>query len=301
MHALELSILLHRALEARVEVLTGLAATPGWQADPELLHQVRVGSRRVRSVLDLVRPEVYPGFKRQTRRLRRLTRALGLTREMDVHAQYLGQLAAGIPGLATGAALEHALEQLESRRARARRRMARDLAGKPLKGLTGLLEVPSLPDPFVPGDLTADVWEALEPLLEGAFSPIPGLLDHEDVAGLHRLRIRIKRFRYTLEILGAAFPEAPDEQFRQLRELQTALGEHHDRATLEAHLQELYEGLAARGRRILASGLLELLAYVGEARLKAFERFRAAAGAAPLEAVRASLLRHLGLPPEGKP
>ena len=151
MHALELSILLHRALEARVEYLTGLLAAPGWQEDPELLHQVRVGSRRLRAVLDLVRPELYPAFRRHERRLRRLTRALGLTREMDVHALYLEDLATKVPGLATASSLEHALEFLETGRSKARKRMARDLAGNPLKNLQDLLRVPSMPEPFLPG------------------------------------------------------------------------------------------------------------------------------------------------------
>ncbi|BDU74881.1 CHAD domain-containing protein [Mesoterricola silvestris] len=299
MHALELSILLHRALEARVEHLAGLLADPAWPSDPERLHQVRVGSRRVRAVLDLVRPELYPGFRRQGRKLRALTRALGLTRELDVHSAWLERLA--VPGLATGSAREHALEVLDARRARARRAMARNLEGNPCRHLSDLLEVPSLPDPFVPGNLAQEVWDALDPMLEAAFSPLPGLLGREDPPALHAARIRAKRLRYTLEILAAAFPAPPVEGLRQLRELQTALGEHHDLAMLEGFLQELQEGLAARARAKLASGTLELLAYAGEARLGAFERFRAAAAAMPEEAFRASLREGLGLPGEGKP
>ena len=299
MHALELSILLHRALEARVEHLAGLLADPAWQEDPEGLHQVRVGSRRLRSVLDLVRPELYPGFRRQGRRLRGLTRALGLTRELDVHSAWLERLA--VPGLATGSALEHALEVLEAKRGKARRAMARDLEGISLKRLPDLLKVPSLPDPFVPGNLAGDVWDALDPRLEAAFSPLPGLLEREDPPALHAARIRVKRFRYALEVLGAAFQAPPEARLRQLKELQTALGEHHDLAMLEELLQDIYEGLATRSRARLASGTLELLAYVGEARLGAYERFRTAAAAMPLAAFRAALREGLGLPGEGNP
>ncbi len=298
MHALEMSALLHRALESRVEYLMGLLAVPGWQGETEPLHQVRVASRRVRSVMDLVRPELYPGFKRMNRRLRRLTRALGSTRELDVHVIYLEELRGKVPGMATGAALEHALEVLESHRARARRAMGRRLTGTGLKRLPDLLEVPSFPDPFVPGDLASDVWASLEPPLECALSPIPGLLDREDVAALHNLRIRVKRLRYTLEVLGEAFPVPPGVQLAQLKELQTALGGHHDLATLEALLQDRYRGLLDRERKTLASGTLEVLAYVSESRLAAFERFRSAALAMPSGAFRASLREGLGLPLE---
>lgn len=295
MHSLELTILLHRALEARVEYLTGLLAAPGWQEEPESLHQVRVGSRRLRAVLDLVRPELYPAYHRQERRLRGLTKALGLTREMDVHALYLEDLATKVPGLATASSLEHVLEFLEAGRRKARKRMARDLAATSLKNLPDLLRVPVMPEPFQPGDLASGVWEALDPLLAGTFPPLAGLQEKEDPPALHGARVKVKRFRYALEILGGAFQAPPEAQLQQLKGLQTALGDHHDRFMLEALLQELYQGLAERNRRTLASGTLELLAYVGEARLGAFERFRHAAGDMPYEGYRASLRRGLGL------
>lgn len=279
----------------------GLMAAPDWRSDPEGVHQVRVASRRVRSVLALVRPELYPGFKRQSRRLRLLTRALGLTREMDVHALYLEELAGKVPGLATGSALEHALELLERGRTKARKAMEEDLEGNPVKHLPDLLKVPSLPDPFAPGDLASDAWQALDPLLDASFSPIPGLLVREDPPALHAVRIRVKNLRYALEVLADAFPAPPEALLRQFKELQGALGEHHDRVMLEALLQEQYQGLALRGRRTLASGTLEVLAYVGEARLKAFERFRGVAAGLPLEDVRASLRLGLGLAAADRP
>lgn len=279
MPSLEFSLLLHRALEARVTHLCGLVEDSAWASEPERLHQVRVASRRARAVLDLVRPEVYPGLRRQSRRLRRLTRALGLTREMDVHALYLESLAPGVQGLAVGAALEHVLEILGARCAKARRRMARRLAGNPLRKLPGLLEVPALPDPFLPGDLAADLRAALEAPLAAALAPLPGLLEREDPEALHRARIRVKRLRYALEVLGEGLPEPPEAELRLLRELQTALGDHHDRTTLEALLRGLYGELLARGRHRLASGILELTAYVEEARLAAWASVRGAIAA----------------------
>ena len=296
MHTLELSLLLHRALVARMELLTGFLAVPDWPEDHEALHQVRVASRRVRSVLELVRPELYPEHKRLTRRLRRLTRALGLTRELDVHALQLEALATDLPGLATGAALDHALELLSDQARKARRGMARELEHCSLKGLPDLLKVPNLPDPFLVGALGAAAWDRLEPLLDTALAPLPGLLEQEDAAAMHQARIRIKGLRYALEVLGAAMAAPPEARLAQLKALQTALGEHHDLATMEALLLDLHQGLCDRGRRHLAAGTLEVLAYVGDARLNAFERFRAAARAVPLGPVKASLRQGFGLP-----
>jgi hypothetical protein len=194
--------------------------------------------------------------------------------------------------------MEHALEAIDARRRKARKAMARDLDGLDLKSLPQMLEVPSLPDPFRAGDLAGTIWNCLEPWLDGAF-PGPDLLDREDVPALHALRIRVKRLRYALEVLSGGFQAAPEAQLRHLRALQTALGSHHDRATLEALLSRLHQGLEARGRAVLAAGTQEVLVHVGEERLIAFEQFRALGVGTPRERFGWELRCGLGLSPEG--
>lgn len=298
MFCLELAVLLHRALEARVGALMNLLADPRWQADPDGLHDVRVATRRVRAVLDLVQPDIYPGHKRQARRLRQLTRALGRTREMDVHMAILEDLGRQVRQSAGAAALEHLLEAIGRHQRKARKAMAGTLERLDLKHLPHLLEVPSLPDPFRTGDLAGSIWSALEPWLEGAF-PAPALLDQDDPGALHALRIRVKRLRYALEVLAAGFPVQPEAQLKHLRALQTALGEHHDRATLEAFLERLHRGLADRGRTLLAAGAQAFRVHVGEERLIAFEQYRALAVGAGRDGFVAGLRRDLGLEPAG--
>jgi len=299
MHCAELSILLHRALESRVGTLMNNLSVVQWQEQPEALHEIRVASRRVRAVLDLVDPELYPGYRRQGRKLKSLTRALGRSREMDVHIGILEDLAKQTPGLAAPA-MEHALEAIERHRRKAKDAMARDLARLSLKHLPHLLVVPSMPDPFRAGDLAAAVWGCLEPSLDHAFAPAE-LLDQEDPRALHLLRIRIKRLRYALEVLAGAFPQPPETQLSLLKRLQTALGEHHDRATLQAQLEQLQRGLEARQRPVLAGGTRGILAQLDEERLIAFEQFRALAIGTSREQFAAGLRRDLGLGPEEGP
>jgi CHAD domain-containing protein len=296
MFSLELAVLLHRALESRVETLMHLLSAPGWQEDPDALHDVRVASRRVRAVLDLVEPDLYPGLKGQARKLRRLTRALALTREQDVHMAILGELGRRVPELSGSPALEYLLEEIGRRLGKARRAMARDLECLDWKHLPRLLQVPSLPDPFRPGDLAGAVWACLEPWLDAAF-PTETLLDRDDAPELHALRIRVKRLRYALEVLGPGFPVPPEAQLKHLRDLQTALGDHHDRATLQAFLIRLRQGLAERGRVHLAAGAGAFLDHLGEERLIAFEQFRALGLCQTREAFIAGLRRSLGLDP----
>lgn len=297
MHCLEFSVLLHRALEDRVVTIMNSLAVAGWQEDPDGLHEVRVASRRLRAVLDLVDPGLYPGFKRQSRKLKRLTRALGRTRELDVHMAILEETARIVPALAGRAGLEHALELIGRRQRKARRAMAGALARLSLKQLPQLLLVPSLPDPFRPGDLPGAIWNGLAPCLEGAF-PAQPLLDLEDVRALHALRIRVKRLRYALEVLALGFKVPPEAQLRHLRAVQTALGNHHDRVTLEALLTGLHQGLEARSRPVLAAGTRDLLIHLGEDRMIAFEQFRALALATSKADFIDGLRHDLGLEPE---
>lgn len=275
MYAAERSILWHRALTARVQELQERLAAPGWSSAPDGLRQARVASRRVRAVLDLADPERYPAHARQARKLRKLTRALGRPRELQMHAHLLETLRARLAGPGALCALDHALERLRVEGRKARASMERDLNGFSLKGLGKLLDAfrPDKADPS--GASEPWVWACLEPWVETALAPLPGLLEVEDATALHQARIRVKRLRYALEILGPGLAVEPLVQLRYLKALQQALGSHHDLATLEAWLLELKGSLLAHQRLALAAGCVELLALVAQARRGAFEQCQA--------------------------
>lgn len=277
MHPAELAILLHRALEVRLARLQELLAQDGWGEDVELLHQVRVAARRLGAVLDLVDPEAYPGHRSQRRALKGLVDTLGLPREFDVHAENLQVRLAQSHTPAQSAVLEHLLEQVDRGRAKARRTMAKELARLRLPDLRKLLEVPALPDPFQPVSLQEAAWTCLQPRAEAALGGFPGLAVLEDPAALHKTRVRIKKLRYAIEALEGAFQALPEGLLKQIRDLQTALGEHHDLATLEALLWGAETQLRSRGRGTLCGGVLDLIGEVAEARRTVFERFVALA------------------------
>ena len=274
MHPAEFSIFLHRALEARLGRLLELAAIEDWPLDPDGLHDVRVASRRVRAVLDLVDPEIYPGFKRHRRLLKKLTLTLGSVRELNVRIRLLESLKDQELEAVHQAVLEHAQEVVEQAQSRACRRMGKTLAKLSLPDSEGLLRVPSLPDPFTPGSLRDEAWAYLEPRAALALDPIQGLVVQEDTLALHAFRIRVKQFRYALEILAPILPGNAETALTRLRQLQTILGEHHDLAGLEAFLWDLHSQLTARGRAVLATELLDILGLVAEDRRARFDQFR---------------------------
>jgi len=299
MHPAELAILLHRALEVRLAGLQALLAAEGWAEDMEQLHLVRVSARRLGAVLDLVDPEAYPGHKGQRRALKRLVDTLGLPRELDVHADQLVRHREAAATPAQGAVLEHLLERLDRSRAKARRAMREELNDLRLPDLRKLLEVPSLPAPFQLASLQEAAWACLEPRAEAALGDLATLAIQEDASALHKARVRIKKLRYAVEALEGAFAAAPETPLRALRALQTALGEHHDLAALEALLWEEEGQLRARDRATLAAGVLELLGEVAEARRAAFDRFIAAAAGQSPAAFAREVRPALGLPSPG--
>ncbi len=273
MHPAALTVLLHRALEARIGRLLELTAGDAWRQDPAGLHDARVASRRVRAVMELVDPALYPRFKHHLRRIKGLTRTLGAPREGDVHLEILESLKAQPLEAASLAALEFAQEALDRSCRRARRRMERGLTKSSLAGFSKLLRAPSLDFPIGPDDARDAAWVRLAPRLRAMGEPLPDLMGQEDTAALHAQRIRAKKLRYTLEVLAPAFEGETGPALEALRELQTVLGEHHDLATLEASLRILQEQLAERHRPTLSAGLLELLEFLAGQRRAAFDRF----------------------------
>lgn len=273
MHPADLAILLHRALEVRLARLQELLAAKDWTDDMEQLHQVRVAARRLGAVLDLVDPEAYPGHKGQRRALKGLVDVLGLPRELDVHAEYLRARHPGARTPCQAAVIEHLLEQVDRGRAKARRAMRKGLDGLRLPDLRRLLQVPVLHDPFQSVSLQEAAWACLEARAQAALGDLPALAAQEDPAALHKARVRIKKLRYAIEALESTFGTSPEPLLKDLRALQTVLGDHHDLAALEALLWEAEGNLRAHDRPTLCGGVLDLLGDVAEARRAAFERF----------------------------
>ncbi len=273
MHPAELAILLHRALEVRLARLQELLENDLWSEDSEQLHQVRVAARRLGAVLDLVDAEIYPGHKGHRRALKNLVDILGLTRELDVHAGHLSTYHQEARTPTQAAVIEHLLDLVDRGRAKARRTMNKKLERLRLPDLRRLLEVPALRNPFQPISLQEAAWACLEPRSEAALGDLASLAAHEDPLALHKTRVRIKKLRYAIEALESAFAECPESVLRDLRGLQTALGDHHDLATLEALLWDMEGKLRLRGHLTLCGGVLDLLGDVAETRRAAFDRF----------------------------
>jgi inorganic triphosphatase YgiF len=226
-------------------------------SDPEYLHQLRVGLRRLRSALRAFRSLVGTA-KPVVRRLRGFMPAFGDARDWDVFVEWLRHVPAA----------RDLLPRARTRRATARRK-ARQAAASPefqvflLRTLRWLHGVPwQRRSGEVDSALAVFGARSLERLHGKALKQAHGL-DWLDADARHALRIRVKRLRYGCEFFAASFPRASVRPYvKSLEALQDILGELNDVAVGRRLLQALGPDPAAaqvrreltlRERRLIAS------------------------------------------------
>ena len=232
----------------------------------EAIHQIRVAGRRLRVALPLLaRNGDSRPVGRAVRVLRRLTRAVGAGRDMDV---VLGLFQDRLDVLKTTSAEQRALlSRLRAARARTRSQLAEDLLDLDIGGLRRdlrrLLRAGAAGAPVALARVRA-LREAEGAALLRGFSQI-GERYRPDA--LHALRRRVRRLRYAAEVEDAVRSE--DTRAPALwKRLQDAIGVLHDHHVLATWLDEQAHAAVARGNALLArAALRERRAFTGVARL----------------------------------
>ncbi len=226
--------------------------------DPDAIHDMRVASRRLQQILDLLYPKPQSReVRRLRRRIRRCRRALGDIRNCDVLLAHVQRLLARKRAARREAwtAIEH---YLLARRAanfpRAMRKLSRinlavfyvrmrqclgeaAAADSPLEahpaGSAGLDELPA-PRPF-----PEQIARALDAVWS-AFADQIALSRRDPRAPvIHGVRIAAKRLRYLLEVVHEFDVGGSGEALAWLRQLQQHLGDWHDREVLEQMMVEM--------------------------------------------------------------
>ncbi|MDW8341189.1 MAG: CHAD domain-containing protein [Geminicoccaceae bacterium] len=247
-----------RATVGEAFVRLGLSCLAHWlgnepslraSGDPEAAHQLRVGLRRLRSLLSLFRP-VLPEVERArlAEETRWLLREVAPLRDFDVLVQELvaplraeelfgGEIAALQDALAERrpALLARARAALDSRRCTD---LALDLLfWLELGRFRGAAEEPSrelLDRPVLP---------FARSVLERQWRKVRKRgrdFDRLDAEGRHALRIAIKKLRYGVEFFGSLWPgSGPRKYARLLAELQDHLGGLNDVAVAARQVRAL--------------------------------------------------------------
>jgi inorganic triphosphatase YgiF len=208
--------------------------------DPEYLHQMRVGLRRLRALLRLFREPLAGQAQSHADALRDIAAALGTAREWDV---LVNETLPAVPDRFVPARLLAVCQQARS--------AARSLAKKSIKTITYNDSMRELGQWLVePGVRSGAAWQApaaavAAGILADAYARVRKRgrrLAMRTPAELHRLRIAVKRLRYAVEFFADLFQvKAMERQRRLLSDLQDILGCINDAAAVE--------GLFAAARR----------------------------------------------------
>lgn len=238
-------------------------AAQQWQQDVEYVHQLRVATRRAGAALDVFDPLLPSKRTRMMKKhLRRIRRAAGAARDLDVLSQRLHKEVdeGGRVALATTFAT---LDEL---------RLA---AQKPIVKVGKRLAKRGFPDAIC--ELTERIrWRKDSPeptyqraarnMLRGAVDGFYAAAQEDltDVEKLHELRIAGKSLRYTMELLSGAFAQwFREELYPEVEAIQEKLGGLNDHVTARQNFQEWSERTsdpaAAEQFRALAAAELEQL------------------------------------------
>ena len=212
--------------------------------DPEYLHQLRVGLRRLRAAFQAFAPALEDEAPLE-RALRRLARQLGAARDWDVFVALVEPL--DLP--------PRVLRRARARRGRERRTALACVTSPQFQAFlfSAMRWLESRPWTEVDATLAGFAARRLDKLRRKSLRKV----NLERAKPRHALRIRIRRLRYAGESFAHCFPaHAVKPYLDALRALQDLLGRLNDIAVARRLLESMNAGippvLARRERRLIA-------------------------------------------------
>ncbi len=242
-------------IRQRLNALT--RSLPGAQlGDPQLLHQARVASRRLREALPLV-TRGSRGRKLE-RTVRRLTRALGPVRELDVALETLETLTAG------GETPRVAITKLRQAVREERQRLYVEMCNRVGRvDLDKLRHRAAAASKSHSGGRMRDPKRIAGARLRAAHRAVRLREAIENAAGiylpdrLHEVRIAVKKLRYAMEVSRELSGSRGEARIGTLRQAQDLLGRMHDHEVLIARVRGVQGSSQAPNLRV--SGDLDRL------------------------------------------
>jgi triphosphatase len=248
--------------------------------NPDELHDLRVAGRRLDAILRQFRSSLPLSFLRTRPTLKKVSRALGDVRDLDVALSELETFGRKLPA-SDRDSIEPLKQHLVSERGRARARMLSVLDSvsvqKNFQKLTSLLAAPSAATQQSSQELALKVAPGLirrryRKVRKGADLLTPD----SSMEAYHEVRGHVKKLRYALEAVAVIYGKPADEMLRALRRWQEKLGVQQDAAVASRRLKALagappkgippetlfvmgrlaehYAGTAVRARKLHAKG-----------------------------------------------
>jgi CHAD domain-containing protein len=231
-----------------------LAHDPGVRigTDPEELHQLRVATRRLRSVLRTAKRLLEPSWADALRdELTWLGGELGSARDADVLLEHLrGETAELDP--ADRKAVRPLLNQLVKKQAAGREQALAALRSERYFALLAMLESAASAPP--PGD-DVSLAKAARKEFDRLAKVMAELAAEPSDEAVHRARIKGKRARYAAELVEDELGKAGSRLISATKKFQDVAGEHQDSVVAEEGIRAL-AGATRSQRLALTAGIL---------------------------------------------
>jgi CHAD domain-containing protein len=219
------------------------------KGDVRAVHRTRVASRRLRELLPIL--QLKPDIVRKLgRRLRKVTKRLGVVRELDVllmlidelhvsrreHSQALGRMAVAVS------------QERDAARERLSYRIPVDNMRRTARKLDRIVDGLWESEQSTGRGSAAESWRWAVDARTAVRASRLGLAITQ--AGsvylperLHAVRIALKKLRYSVELATAAVGRKPGAELRMLKRAQDALGRLHDLQVLIEHVRQIQASL----------------------------------------------------------
>ena len=230
--------------------------------DPEDLHQMRVGMRRLRSAMTGFAPAISLPKSAQEKKIGKIAHTLGSLRDLDVLREALENQYKPILPSKEQKSLETALAYLDKQRQQVLAQVKDTLKGERYQSLkqslkkwlkqpeyTEIAQMPIqevLPDLLLPGvsKLLLHPGWLVGTTVKGEVEVIrelqPEMIEQQLAQGdvLHSLRKETKRIRYQMEVFSDFYGSTYEVYLKDMKTIQALLGEMQDSVVLNEFLNQ---------------------------------------------------------------
>jgi CHAD domain-containing protein len=246
---------------AAAALRTGVAALKFYEpaaliGEVEPVHQYRVTLRRLRAAIELLAGLLHGSRLRYYRlELPLLGHSAGAVRDCDALGELVRKNAASLdPAIAR--ALVPAYQTLSDQRVAALRQFAQMLHSSRYVKLIERLNSPLLRRIPAEEILAQRVPAMIRPVISGALRAGARLTAVSSPTAFHRLRIRLKRVRYSFEMFDAISGKQTSRALKRLKRMQEILGEQQDLVTTAAWMRQFARQPTLTGDTLLAAGAM---------------------------------------------
>ncbi|HEU0297259.1 MAG TPA: CHAD domain-containing protein [Anaerolineales bacterium] len=203
----------------------------------EAVHDLRVATRRLLAVMDILRAlDPHPRVQKARRALKNQLDSLDDLRDTQVMLVDVSESMADLPDLKS---FEEYLLAREKKLLRKARREIQDIQLSELKRRIEKSRA-SLEENAKGSDWTARLLSVVDQAYTRAMQAF-GQIEASQPASIHRFRVAFKKFRYMVEIVNPALQDYPAGQLKQMHDYQSRMGDVQDAEVFLGALAEFVE------------------------------------------------------------